>query len=174
MIVVSEGTRDLNGKFLAESGLRDAFGHAQLGGVAPYLAQLIKSELGLKNHWAVADYLQRAARHIASKADVEQAYALGKSAVEFALSGKNAVMPIVIRTSNRPYQWKIGEVSLNDVANIEKDLPRNYISEDGYGITQACREYLQPLIEGEAYPPFEHGLPQYITLPHTTIAKKLK
>lgn len=174
VIVVSEGTKDLNGKFLAESGLKDAFGHAQLGGVAPFLAQLIKSELGLKNHWAVADYLQRAARHIASKTDVEQAYALGKSAVEFALAGKNAVMPIVVRTQDNPYQWRIDEVSLSDVANVEKKLPREYISEDGYGITPECRRYLTPLIAGEAYPPFENGLPQYIYLPQNVVAKKLK
>lgn len=174
VIVVSEGTRDPSGKFLAESGLRDAFGHAQLGGVAPYLAQMIKSELGLKNHWAVADYLQRAARHIASQTDVDQAYALGKHAVELALAGKNAVMPIIVRTQNSPYQWQLGAVSLNEVANVEKDLPRDYISEDGYGITEACRQYLLPLIAGEAYPPFENGLPQYITLPHTLIPKKLE
>lgn len=174
VIVVSEGTKDPSGKFLAESGLRDAFGHAQLGGVAPYLAQLIKSELGLKNHWAVADYLQRAARHIASQTDVDQAYALGKHAVELALAGKNAVMPIIVRTNDAPYQWKLDAVSLNEVANVEKNLPRDYISEDGYGITEQCRQYLLPLIAGEAYPPFAHGLPQYIYLPHTIVQKKLE
>jgi 6-phosphofructokinase len=174
VIVVSEGAKDPSGKFLAESGLKDAFGHAQLGGVAPFLAQMIKSELGLKNHWAVADYLQRAARHIASQTDVDQAYALGQHAVEFALAGKNAVMPIVVRTNDSPYQWRIDSVPLSEVANIEKKLPRDYISEDGYGITEKCREYLLPLIAGEAYPPFDQGLPQYIYLPLNTVEKKLK
>lgn len=174
VIVVSEGVAHPDGRFLAESGLRDAFGHAQLGGVAPYLAGLIKSELNLKNHWAVSDYLQRAARHIASQNDVDQAYALGKSAVELALSGKNAVMPIVVRDSSSPYRWHIEDVALSKVANIEKKLPREFISQDGYGITPACREYLAPLIAGEAYPPYENGLPQYIQLPLQTIAKKLK
>lgn len=174
VVVVSEGAKDPNGKFLAESGLRDAFGHAQLGGVAPYLAQIIKSELGLKNHWAVADYLQRAARHIASQTDVDQAYALGKHAVELALAGKNAVMPIIVRTQDAPYQWKLDCVSLNEVANVEKKVPRDYISEDGYGITDRCRQYLLPLIAGEAYPPFANGLPQYIYLPHTIVEKKIK
>lgn len=174
VIVVSEGTHHPDGKFLAESGLKDAFGHAQLGGVAPYLAQLIKAELGLKNHWAVADYLQRAARHIASQTDVDQAYALGKSAVEFAIAGKNAVMPIIIRDSDSPYRWHIEEISLSKVANVEKTVPREFISEDGYGITPACRAYLEPLIAGEAYPPYEKGLPQYVRIPHETVAKKLK
>ncbi|MBI2791216.1 MAG: 6-phosphofructokinase [Gammaproteobacteria bacterium] len=174
VIVVSEGTQHPDGKFLAESGLRDAFGHAQLGGVAPYLAQMIKSELGLKNHWAVADYLQRAARHIASQTDVDQAYALGKSAVEFAIAGKNAVMPIVVRDSDSPYRWHIDEVSLSKVANVEKTVPREFITEDGYGITDACRKYLLPLIAGEAYPPYENGLPQYVKMPLDTVEKKLK
>ncbi|MGD9591948.1 MAG: 6-phosphofructokinase [Candidatus Berkiella sp.] len=174
VIVVSEGTHYPDGKFLAESGLKDAFGHAQLGGVAPFLAQMIKTELGLKNHWAVADYLQRAARHIASSTDVEQAYALGKSAVEFALAGKNAVMPIVVRDSSSPYRWHIEDIALSKVANVEKTVPREFITQDGYGITQACKEYLMPLIAGEAYPPFENGLPQYVTLPLQTVEKKLK
>lgn len=174
VIVVSEGVAHPDGRFLAESGLRDAFGHAQLGGVAPYLAGLIKSELNLKNHWAVSDYLQRAARHIASQNDVDQAYALGKSAVELAISGKNAVMPIVVRDSSNPYRWHLEDVALSKVANVEKKLPREFISEDGYGITPACREYLAPLIAGEAYPPYENGLPQYIQLPLQTIPKKLK
>jgi len=174
VIVVSEGVAHPDGRFLAESGLRDAFGHAQLGGVAPYLAGLIKSELNLKNHWAVADYLQRAARHIASQNDVDQAYALGKSAVELAIAGKNAVMPIVVRDSSNPYRWHLEDVALSKVANVEKKLPKEFISEDGYGITAACREYLLPLIAGEAYPPYENGLPQYIQLPLQTIEKKLK
>ncbi len=175
VIVASEGVQDANGKFLAESGLKDAFGHSQLGGVAPFLAQMVKKELGLKNHWAVADYLQRAARHIASQTDVEQAYALGKHAVELALAGKNAVMPIIVRESDSPYRWHLSDVALSKVANVEKTLPRDFISADGYGITPACRAYLEPLIAGEAYPPYDHnGLPQYVHLPHQLIAKELK
>jgi ATP-dependent phosphofructokinase / diphosphate-dependent phosphofructokinase len=173
VIVASEGVQYENGQFLAESGLKDAFGHSQLGGVAPFLAQMIQSELKLKNHWAVADYLQRAARHIASETDVNQAYALGKSAVELALAGKNAVMPIIVRESDNPYRWHIGEVGLNQVANVEKTLPREFITADGYNITPACKTYLAPLIAGEAYPPYANGLPQYITLSHTLAEKKL-
>lgn len=174
VVVVSEGTRHPDGKFLAESGLKDAFGHAQLGGVAPYLAQMIKSELGLKNHWAVADYLQRAARHIASQTDLDHAYALGKSAVEFAIAGKNAVMPVIVRDSDSPYRWHIEAVPLAQVANVEKTVPREFITPDGYGITQACRDYLAPLIAGEAYPPYKNGLPEYVYLPHQIVAKKLQ
>ncbi len=172
-IVVSEGVKNKEGIFLAEAGTRDAFGHAQLGGVAPVLAQMIKDKLGYKYHWAVADYLQRAARHIASKTDVEQAYALGKAAVELALAGKNAVMPTVVRTSNNPYRWEVGSANLADVANVEKKMPMEYISADGFGITPACREYLQPLISGEDYPPYENGLPQYVTLKNVGVPKKL-
>ncbi len=172
-IVVSEGVKNKEGTFLAEAGSRDAFGHAQLGGVAPVVAQLIKEKLGYKYHWAVADYLQRSARHIASKMDVEQAYALGKAAVELALSGKNAVMPTIVRTSNTPYQWEIGIANLADVANVEKMMPKNYITEDGFGITEECRAYLQPLILGEDYPPYKDGLPQYVVLKNVGIAKKL-
>jgi 6-phosphofructokinase len=172
-IVVSEGVRNAEGTFLAEAGGKDAFGHAQLGGVAPVVAQMIKDNLGYKYHWAVADYLQRAARHIASKTDVEQAYALGKAAVELALAGKNAVMPTVVRTSNNPYAWEIGSADLADVANVEKMMPMDYISEDGFGITEACREYLQPLILGEDYPPYKDGLPQYVELKNIAVEKKL-
>lgn len=174
VVVVSEGIKTPDGKFLADSGLKDAFGHSQLGGVAPALAQIVKSELGFKNHWAVADYLQRAARHIASQTDVEQAYALGKAAVEFAIAGKNAVMPIVVRDSDAPYRWHIDSVELGKVANVEKKMPRDFITEDGYGITEACRTYLAPLIAGEAYPPYENGLPQYVTLAKDIVTKKLK
>ena len=173
-IVVSEGVRNADGKFLAETGLRDAFGHAQLGGVAPVVANLIKGKLGYKYHWAVADYLQRAARHIASKSDVDQAYALGKAAVELAVAGKNAVMPTVVRLSNNPYKWEIGSANLADVANVEKMMPKEYISEDGFGITAACREYLQPLILGEDYPPYRNGLPQYVQLKNLGVPKKLQ
>ena len=173
-IVVSEGTRNKEGKFLADAGSKDAFGHTQLGGVAPTLAKLVKEKLGYKQHWAVADYLQRSARHIASQVDLDQAYALGKAAVEFALAGKNGVLPIIIRTKDKPYRWKIGETPLAKVANVEKKMPRNFITADGFGITEACRRYLSPLIEGEAYPPYKNGLPQYVTLKNVAVAKKLK
>lgn len=173
-IVVSEGVRNSEGKFLAEAGLRDAFGHAQLGGVAPVVAQLIKQKLNYKYHWAVADYLQRAARHIASKVDVEQAYALGKAAVKLALAGKNAVLPIIIRKSGKSYRWSIGEAKLAKVANKEKHLPRHFIDKEGFHITNACRKYLQPLIQGEDYPPYKQGLPQYVRLKNQAVRKKLK
>ncbi|MEN8128602.1 MAG: 6-phosphofructokinase [Pseudomonadota bacterium] len=172
-IVVSEGVRNAEGIFLAEAGSRDAFGHAQLGGVAPVIAELVKGKLGHKYHWAVADYLQRAARHIASKTDVDQAYAVGKAAVELALKGNNAVMATIVRTSNKPYRWKIGSTKLSKVANVEKMMPRNFISKDGFGITKRCRNYLQPLIKGEDYPPYKNGLPQYVTLKNAPVAKKL-
>jgi len=172
-IVVSEGTKWPDGRFLAEQGTRDDFGHAQLGGAAPVVANLIKDNLGYKYHWAVADYLQRAARHLSSESDVEQAYALGKAAVEMALEGKNSVMPAVIRTSNNPYQWEIGSGELKDIANVEKMMPMEFISEDGFGITAQCREYLQPLIEGENYPPYKNGLPDYVVLKKEMVAKKL-
>ena len=173
VIVVSEGVRDAGGNFLAEAGTRDAFGHTQLGGVAPYIANLVKENLNYKFHWAVADYLQRAARHIASKTDVEQAYAVGKAAVEFALKGHNAVMPTIVRKSSQPYEWSIGMAKLSQVANREKFMPRNFISEDGFGITAKCRRYLAPLIHGEDYPPYRHGLPQYVQLKNIAVPKKL-
>jgi len=172
-IVVSEGVKNAAGQFLADAGTRDAFGHAQLGGVAPVIANLAKQQLGYKYHWAVADYLQRAARHIASKTDVDQAYALGQAAVELALSGKNAVMPTVVRLSDDPYRWEIGSANLADVANVEKKMPREYITEDGFGITEACRRYLRPLISGEDYPPYKNGLPQYVELKNVAVPKKL-
>jgi len=172
-IVVSEGVRNSRGQFLAEAGGKDAFGHAQLGGVAPVVAELIKKKLGYKYHWAVADYLQRAARHIASKSDVDQAYAVGKAAVEFALAGKNAVMPTIVRTSNTPYRWKIGEARLSRVANVEKMMPASFITKDGFGITQRCRTYLSPLIKGEDYPPYKDGLPQYVQLKKVAVKKRL-
>ena len=172
-IVVSEGLHYPDGKFVAEAGSRDAFGHAQLGGVAPVIADMIKQAHGYKYHWAVADYLQRAARHIAAKTDVDQAYALGKAAVEMAIAGDNAMMPTIERISSAPYEWKIGKALLSDVANVEKMMPREYISEDGYGITDACREYLQPLIQGEDYPPYKNGLPDYVELKNAAVEKKL-
>ncbi len=173
-VVVSEGAKWSDGKFLAEQDTRDSFGHAQLGGAAPVVANMIKDAHGYKYHWAVADYLQRSARHIASKTDVEQAYALGKAAVEMALAGANAIMPIVVRTSDDPYNWEIGKADLVDVANVEKMMPAEYISEDGFGITDACRRYLTPLIEGEDYPPYEKGMPKYVRLKNEVVAKKLE
>jgi len=172
-VVVSEGLRNAEGQFVADAGTRDAFGHAQLGGVAPVIAELVKQKLGLKYHWAVADYLQRAARHIASKTDVEQAYALGRAAVEMAIAGKNAMMPTIERVADEPYSWRIGEARLEDVANVEKMMPREFITEDGYGITPACRRYLSPLIAGEDYPPYRNGLPDYVRLKNAPVRKKL-
>jgi 6-phosphofructokinase len=173
-IGVSEGLQDKDGNFLSESGLRDAFGHAQLGGVAPMIANLVKSKLGYKYHWAVADYLQRSARHIASKTDLEQSYAVGKAAVELAIAGKSAVMPTIVRVSSRPYRWKIGVAKLEDVANVEKKMPRDFIAPDGFHITAKCRRYLEPLIAGEAFPPFENGLPKYVRLKNAAVRKKTK
>jgi ATP-dependent phosphofructokinase / diphosphate-dependent phosphofructokinase len=170
----SEGLQDAQGKFLSESGLKDAFGHAQLGGVAPMLAGLVQSRLKLKQHWAVADYLQRAARHIASKTDLDQSYAVGKAAVEMAVKGMNSVMPTIVRTSGNPYRWKIGVAKLTDVANVEKKMPRDFITPDGFHITQKCRNYLQPLIAGEAFPPFEKGLPKYVRLKNVAVRKKTR
>ncbi|MDH3690656.1 MAG: 6-phosphofructokinase [Gammaproteobacteria bacterium] len=173
-VIVSEGVRNKQGKFLAQAGTTDAFGHAQLGGAAPVVAQLVRNRLGFKYHWAVADYLQRAARHIASKTDVEQAYAVGKAAVQFALKGHNAVMTTIVRTSQNPYRWKIGMTKLSKVANVEKTVPRNYITTDGFSITKRCRDYLAPLIKGESYPPFKNGLPNYVVLKNTPLPKKLR
>jgi 6-phosphofructokinase len=173
-VVVSEGTHYPDGKFLAEAGTRDSFGHAQLGGAAPVVAGMIKDKLGYKYHWAVADYLQRAARHIASKTDVDQAYALGKAAVDLALKGKNSVMPTIVRLSDKPYKWKIGVAELKDVANKEKMMPRNFITPDGFGITQKCRSYLAGLIKGEDYPPYKDGMPNYVHLKNLAVPKKLK
>jgi 6-phosphofructokinase 1 len=170
---VSEGLRDAHGALLAETGARDAFGHAQLGGVGPMIAALVKERLGHKYHWAVADYLQRAARHLASKTDLEHAYAVGRAAVELAVRGRNAVMPAIVRTSDKPYRWKIEAAPLDKVANVEKVLPRDYISADGYGITAKARTYLSPLTRGEAFPPFRDGLPQYVRMKNAAVAKKL-
>jgi len=174
VIVVSEGVKNADGRFLAEAGTRDAFGHAQLGGVGPVIAQLVKDKLGYKYHWAVADYLQRAARHIASKTDVEQAYAVGRAAVEYAVRGMNAVMPAIIRKSSKPYRWKVEAVPLAQVANVEKKVPREFITADGFGITAACRKYLAPLIGGEDYPPYKDGLPQYARIRGKAVKRKLK
>ncbi len=173
VIVVSEGVRDAEGRFLADSGIKDAFGHTQLGGVAPWIADLVRRELGYKHHWAVPDYLQRSARHIASATDAEQAYALGRAAVEMAVAGKNAVMPAIIRTSDKPYRWKIGEAPLARVANREKKMPRRFIRRDGFGITESCRRYLAPLMKGEAYPPYRDGIPRYVRLKNVAVEKRL-
>ena len=173
VVVVSEGARYADGRFLADAGTSDAFGHKQLGGVAPVLAALVRDELKLKYHYAIADYLQRSARHIASRVDVEQAYAVGKAAVELALRGMNSVMPAIVRKSDRPYRWTIGTAPLDQVANHEKMMPRSYISRDGFGITAAARRYLAPLIQGEDYPPYKDGLPAYVSLKGIAVKKKL-
>ena len=170
---VSEGLLSAEGKLMAEAGGKDAFGHSQLGGVGPMIATLINAKFGYKYHWAVADYLQRAARHLASKTDALQAYAVGKVAVELAVAGKNAVMPAIVRTSDKPYRWKIGVAPLDKVANVEKKLPRDYITADGYGITQKARAYLSPLVRGEDFPPFVNGLPKYVRLKNVAVPKKL-
>jgi len=172
-IIVSEGVQDKSGKFLADAGTVDAFGHSQLGGVAPVIANMVRDAHGYKYHWAVSDYLQRSARHLASQTDFEQAYAVGESAVKLAIEGRNGVMPIIKRLSDKPYTWEIATAELADMANVEKMLPRDYITEDGFGITQKCRTYMQPLIEGEAYPPYENGLPKYVRLKNTLLDKKL-
>ncbi|CAG0940816.1 ATP-dependent phosphofructokinase / diphosphate-dependent phosphofructokinase [Gammaproteobacteria bacterium] len=173
VIVVSEGARNPDGQFLADAGTTDAFGHKQLGGVAAVVAELVRSELKLKYHYAIADYLQRSARHIASKVDVEQAYAVGKAAVELALGGHNAVMPTIVRKSDRPYRWTIGTAPLARVANREKMMPRHFITADGFGITAAARRYLAPLVRGEDYPPYRDGLPDYVRLRNIPVPKKL-
>ena len=173
VIVASEGTKNKKGKFLAESGTKDAFGHAQLGGVAPYLSELIKSKKGFKCHWAVADYLQRSARHIASRTDVEQAYALGSHAVDLAVKGKNGVMVSIKRISDKPYKWKLTTVPLQKVANVEKKMPKNYISPDGYHITNLCRRYMEPLIKGEDFPKYKNGIPTYTNFKNKKV-KKIK
>ena len=174
VIVASEGTRYEDGSFLADAGTQDAFGHAQLGGVAPTLAGMVREALGLKYHWAVADYLQRAARHVASATDVEQAYAVGKAGVQMALGGANGVMPAIVREGGKHYSWRIEAAPLEEVANVEKMVPRSYITPDGFNITEAGREYLAPLIAGEDYPPYRNGLPQYVRLKNELVPKKLK
>ena len=173
VIVVSEGAHYADGRFLAEAGTRDAFGHAQLGGVAPVVANIVRENLGYKYHYAVADYLQRSARHIASATDVRQAYAVGEAAVQMALAGDTAVMPVITRLSDQPYRWRIDQAPLEKIANREKMLPRRYISRDGFGITEACRRYLSPLIRGEDYPPYFNGLPKYASLRNAPVKKKI-
>ena len=170
---VSEGLKNAAGKLMADAGTKDAFGHAQLGGVGPMIAAIVRDRLGYKFHWAVADYLQRAARHLASKTDLDHSYAVGKAAVLLALAGRNAVMPAIRRISDKPYRWKIEAVALEKVANVEKTLPRDFISPDGHGITAKARAYLAPLIRGEDYPPFKDGLPRYVRLKNVAVPKKL-
>lgn len=172
-VAVSEGLSDAEGKLIADSGSKDAFGHSQLGGVGQVVAQLIKDRLGHKYHWALADYLQRSARHLASRTDVEQAYALGVAAVDLALQGKNAVMATIERLADAPYRWRIGDAPLKDIANVERKMPPEFISADGFHITDACRAYLQPLIEGEEPPPYRNGLPDYVRLQNVSVEKKL-
>jgi ATP-dependent phosphofructokinase / diphosphate-dependent phosphofructokinase len=173
VIVASEGIHHADGAFLADSGLKDAFGHSQLGGVAPVLSNMIQNELGFKNHWAVSDYLQRAARHIASQTDVDQAYAMGKSAIEAAIAGENNVMITIERTQESPYQWQPGTTPLSTVANDEKTVPDHFISDDNMYVTAACCDYIRPLINGEAYPPYNEGLPCYVQLKNELAPKKL-
>ena len=173
VVVVSEGSRHADGRFLADAGTTDAFGHTQLGGVAATVASIVRDGLGLKYHYAIADYLQRSARHIASATDVRQAYAVGRKAVEFALAGDNAIMPIIVRTSDKPYRWTIDRIALSRVANREKKMPRNFITRDGFGITGRCRSYLEPLIQGEDYPPYRRGLPRYASLRGRPVATLL-
>ena len=172
-VAVSEGLSDASGKLIAESGTKDAFGHSQLGGVGQMVAQLVKDRLGYKYHWALADYLQRSARHLASRTDLEQAHALGVAAVDLALAGKNAVMATINRLADAPYRWEIGNAPLKDIANVERKMPADFITPDGFHITDACRTYLQPLIEGEDPPPYRNGLPDYVRLKNSAVAKKL-
>jgi 6-phosphofructokinase 1 len=173
VVVASEGARYADGRFLVDAGAKDAFGHTQLGGVAPALVEMIKGAHGYKCHWSVADYLQRAARHIASATDVAQAYAVGEAAVQFALEGKTAVMPVIKRKKTKRYGWEIGEAPLSRVANVEKKMPKSFITKDGFGITGKARDYLEPLISGEDYPPYKNGLPQYVRLKNKLVRKKL-
>ena len=161
VVVASEGLKDKNGEIYSASSEKDSFGHSQLGGLAPKIANLVSSNLNLKYHWSVSDYLQRSARHLASKTDLEQAVAVGKRAVEFALSEKSGIMPVIQRVSEDPYQWSIGEGDLRDIANEEKVLPNDYISDCGFRITQKGVDYLSPLIQGEDYPRFDNGVPAY-------------
>jgi len=173
VVVASEGAQYEDGTFVADAGMKDAFGHTQLGGVASTLANMVRDGLGLKYHYAIADYLQRSARHISSQTDVDQAYAVGKAAIELAIAGKNAVMPVIVREADAPYTWHIGEAPLSEVANVEKMMPRSFITDDGFHITDEARAYLQPLIQGEAYPPYENGLPKYVKLKNQLAEKKL-
>ena len=173
VIVASEGVKNNKGKFLAETDTKDAFGHAQLGGVAPYLSSIINKKLKLKNHWAVSDYLQRSARHIASKTDLLHAEAVGIHAVRYAIKGMNGVMPVIIRGKGKKYSWKIEPAPLSKIANVEKKLPKSFISKDGFDVTSKAIKYLQPLILGEAFPNFKDGIPTSEKLKLIEVTKKL-
>lgn len=173
-LVVSEGVRYPSGEFISASAAKDAFGHQQLGGTAAILSSMIKEKLGFKNHYAIADYLQRSARHIASQTDLDHAYAVGVKAVDLALAGENSVMTTIVRHSGKRYRWSVGKAPLSSIANVEHTVPRNFITRDGFHITEKAREYLLPLIQGEAYPPFKKGLPDYRTVEHVLVPKKLK
>ena len=173
VVVASEGAQYADGRFVAESSRKDAFGHAQLGGVAPKLVDMIQQDLGLKCHWAVSDYLQRAARHIASEVDVQQAYAVGEAAVRLAVAGKSGLMVTIERKNGNRYRWGIGSVALSKVANVERKMPRRFISRSGFGVTPAGLDYLRPLIQGEDYPPYHNGLPQYVRLKNQLVKKRL-
>ena len=173
VVVASEGAQYSDGAHISGSLNKDAFGHQQLGGVAPTLASMIKQSTGYKYHWALADYLQRSARHIASKTDVDQAYAVGKRAVELAVKGRSSVMVSIERGAGKQYSWSLGEAPLGKVANMEKKMPRSFITKDGFGITQKARDYLQPLIAGEDHPPYKNGLPDYVALKNIMVPKKL-
>jgi 6-phosphofructokinase len=174
VVVASEGIQQPDGRFVADMGTKDSFGHTQLGGVSSFLAGRVKAELGYKVHWTLPDYLQRSARHIASKTDLDQAMAVGKAAVQYALKGMNATMPVIKRTSDAPYRWKIEPAPLQKVANHEKKMPAGFIRKDGYGITAAARKYLEPLIRGEAPPPYgKNGIPKYVELKNVLVKKKL-
>lgn len=174
VVTVSEGVKDKDGVELSASKQsQDDFGHKQLGGVAPIIAGIVQKRLNIKYHWAVADYLQRAARHIASRTDVEQAYFLGYTGVKLALAGHNAIMPYIKRVSEKPYLWEIDYAPLTEIANKEKFMPRDFITPDGFHITQKCRYYLQPLIMGEDLPPFINGLPDYVRLKKYKVEPKL-
>ena len=173
VVVASEGVQDGGGNFLSDAGTKDAFGHAQLGGVAPVLASLVKDELGLKYHYAVADYLQRSSRHIASAIDVEQAYAVGKGAIAAAAAGKDDIMVGIERTGDKPYRWRLANVNLSKVANVERKVPRSFRTKDEYGITAQARRYLLPLIRGVAYPAYRQGMPRYVQTKNQLVVKKL-
>ena len=175
VVVASEGIRTADGRFVADAGAgKDAFGHTQLGGVASHLAGRVKDALCFKVHWTLPDYLQRSARHVASKTDLEQAMAVGRKAVEYALAGRNAVMPVIVRTSDAPYRWKIEPAPLAKIANHEKTMPASFIRRDGFGITSAARRYLEPLVRGEAPPPYgRDGLPKYVVLRNPAVRRSL-
>jgi len=173
LVVASEGIRNAQGRFLSESGNKDAFGHVQLGGVAPNLVDLVKHHFDFKCHWSVCDYLQRSARHLASATDLKQAYAVGEAAVNYALDGRNGVMPGLVRVQSEPYVWHIEPVPLASVAGQEKLMPRSYMNHTGFQLSEEGRRYFAPLIEGEAPLPYQKGLPAYRRFRNQTVPRKL-